>query len=286
MLGSPRSGSTWLFALLAEFDAVVPVNEPLIGWFLGPFMSDLPGFTADGVGTDEFTLRRVQARNPAQFFNDEFADVWLPHLGEMMRARFLAHAQRYPARVPLTSTLVVVKEPNGSQSADVLMAALPRSRFLFLLRDGRDVVASELAANGRDGWVGREFPGFRGITADERLDFVVQSAKKWLWRTEVVQGAYECHTGPKLLARYEDLLDRPEHHLRLIVEWLGLDVARDRLAAAVEKHAFERIPVAARGSNEFFRSASPGSWRRDLRPLEQDAVQAVLGDKLCELGYA
>src|SRR3954466_15243190 len=38
VFGSPRSGSTWLLRLLAEHESVVPVDEPLIGSYLGPFM--------------------------------------------------------------------------------------------------------------------------------------------------------------------------------------------------------------------------------------------------------
>ena len=83
------------------------------------------------------------------------------------------------------------------------MAAMPRSRLLFLLRDGRDVVDSDLAANKQGSWIGREFPGARGISPAERLDFVVQSAHKWLWRTEVVQAAFAAHPGPKQMVRYE-----------------------------------------------------------------------------------
>ncbi|MDX6665152.1 MAG: hypothetical protein QOG68_1358, partial [Solirubrobacteraceae bacterium] len=242
LLGSPRSGSTWLLQLLGDHDAVVPINEPLIGWYLGPFMSDLPGMNAEELDIENFTLRRVQHEKRQHFFADEFSDVWMPGLATMLRERFHAHAVRYPAKVPLERSRVVVKEPNGSQSADLLTQALPDSRLLFLLRDGRDVVDSELAANLAGSWVASSFPGSRGVSAEDRLGFVVQSAKKWLWRTEVVEAAYEAHTGPRLTLRYEDLLADPDSHLATVFDWLGVDVREGEVAQLITQHAFESLP--------------------------------------------
>src|SRR5436305_9154537 len=126
LLGSPRSGSTWLLRLLAEHDAVIPYNEPLIGWFLGPFTCDLPGMRPCELDCSTFTMRRAQASGRFQFFNEEFEHVWQPDLRRMLNHRLRAHALRYPAKEPLSSSLMVIKEPNGSQSADVIMRALPR----------------------------------------------------------------------------------------------------------------------------------------------------------------
>lgn len=291
VFGSPRSGSTWLLRMLGDHPRVVAINEPQIGWYLGPFMCDLPAVDPDKLGIDTFTLRRIQQDRRQQFFAEEFSDVWLPALTRMLRERFYAHAVRYPPAAGLTSILrgkgfVLVKEPNGSQSADLLARAMPESRFLFLLRDGRDVVDSELAANLAGSWVAREFPGAVGLQPDDRLSFVVQSAKKWLWRTEVVETAFAEHRGPKLLLRYEDLLEDPLRHLREVLEWLGDDLPGDDLRRIVATHSFAAVPAEARGPSRFHRSASVGTWRQNLHPDEQDALEAVLGDKLRDLSYA
>jgi len=285
LLGSPRSGSTWLLRLLGEHDAVIPYNEPLIGWFLGPFTCDLPGMQPGELDRSTFTMRRAQGSARYQFFNDEFEHVWRPDLRRMLKRRLLAHAQRYPAGEQLSRSLMVIKEPNGSQSADVIMRALPRSRFLFLLRDGRDVVDSELASNLKGSWISRMFAGSTGIEAEERRKFVEQSAYKWLWRTEVVQEAYAAHTGPKHLVRYEDLIRDPEPHLRGIYDWLGLELSDTELAATIERHAFEEMREEDRGEGQFSRAAKPGFWRESLSEDEQAVLHAVIGPKLRELGY-
>jgi hypothetical protein len=286
LLGSPRSGSTWLLQMLGEHRQVVPVNEPLIGWYLGPFLSDLPGWDASALTLENFSLRRVQQNKRDQFFCEEFRSTWLPHLRRMMRDRFLEQAVRYPAGAPISRSVIAIKEPNGSQSADILMAALPKSRLLFLLRDGRDVVDSELAANLKGSWVSAEFAGGGGITADARIAFVRQSAQKWLWRTEVVEAAFAAHVGRKLLLRYEDLLADTQTEMTALLEWLELEADPDVVRGLVEQHEFDQLPAELRGPDRFFRAASPGGWRDNLTPAECEAMDEVLGAKVRALGYA
>jgi hypothetical protein len=284
MLGSPRSGSTWLLYLLAEHDAVVPMNEPLIGWYLGPFMGDVPGLSSRDFDLDNFTVLRSHQHKAPHFFAADFEDAWMPPLTALLRVRLRAHVERFPPAVGADRALLVVKEPNGSQSADVLLRAMPDSRLLFLLRDGRDVVDSELAAIAKGSWVSREF-GVRGIEPEQRLEFVAANALKWLWRTQVVQDAYRDHPGPKLLVRYEDLRADPLPHVREIFDWLGLEIGDAELAEFVARHQFENVPEAKRGADQFHRAASPGLWRENLTQPEQDALGELIGPKLAELGY-
>jgi Sulfotransferase family len=283
LFGSPRSGSTWLRRMAAEHPAIEVMEEPTIGYHLGPFLSNEPGYHAADLDLATFTLRRVAADNPQRFFSSKYEDVWLPGLRRLLNDRLLAHLEREVGGSAPEEALLLVKEPNGSQSADVIMRAQPTARLLFLLRDGRDVVDSELASFLVGGWQERTFAHMRGVGDSERLDFVTDSAHQWLWRTEVVESAYAEHRGPKHMLRYEDLLRDPEWHLGDLFDWLGLRLAADAVAAIVERCAFERLP--ARGANRQNRFATPGAWRENLRTEERAAVEDVLGPKLEELGY-
>lgn len=285
MFGSPRSGSTWLLYLMAEHQAVVPINEPLIGLYLSPFVSDASGFDTNSLDSRNFTYRQVQENKRHQFFAREFSDVVTPALGEMMRKRFLAQLVRYPPQVPLSQAVTIVKEPSGSQSADLISCALPSSRLLFLLRDGRDVIDSALAASLKGSWVTREFPGARGVRDVERHDFVVENARKWLWRTEVVQDAIRTHPGPTYMLKYEDMLGDPAGRLSELFAWLGLAAQDDEIASMVEKHAFDLMPSQRRGPTKFYRAATPGLWRENLTAAERASVTEIIGTKLHELGY-
>ncbi len=181
--------------------------------------------------------------------------------------------------------MIAIKEPNGSQSADLIIAALPRARLLFLLRDGRDVVDSELAGSLDDGWVTKEFPGARVVSSRDRLSFATNSAYKWLWRTEVVQRVFAEHPGPKHFLRYEDLLRDPHGELRSLFSRLELDVDDQQLADWIHRHSFDALPSTGRGPREFFRAAQPGLWRESLTSEEQTAIAEIHGPKLRELGY-
>jgi hypothetical protein len=285
LFGSPRSGSSWLLQLLASHPAVLQVNEPLIGGYLGPIISESTSVNPADLELSNFTLLRTESDKPESFFSNEFKDAWAPALGKLMVERFLAQTLRYPSEVPPSRTFVAIKEPNGSQSADVLMSALPRAHLLFLLRDGRDVVDSELAANLEGGWLSGAIPGVRGIAEGDRVEFVRRSAYKWLWRTEVVEEAYRAHGGPKHLIRYEELLEDPAMQMKGLFEWIGLEVDDAQLASSIERRSFERVPAEARGPQGFFRAARPGMWRESLTAEEQAVVEAIIGPKVRELGY-
>jgi hypothetical protein len=248
-------------------------------------MCDLPGGEAAGLDLTNFSLRRVQSAQRASFFADDFRYVWQPRLGQMMRERFYEHVVREERAGRGKCRIVAIKEPNGSQSADMIMPALPSSRLLFLLRDGRDVVDSELAGNRAGAWVTREFPGLRGIDEDERRAFVIQSAHKWLWRTEVVQRAFAEHPGRKLVLRYEDLLLDPQARLAELFRWLDLEVTYGQLAGWIGRNRFGGAAAERTGPGEFARSATPGGWRANLTGDEQAVIAEILGPKLREFGY-
>jgi Sulfotransferase family len=286
MFGSPRSGSNWLLSLLAEDKSIVPINEPFIGHYLAPLMIDTPGIVPSDLDVESFTISRWHRDNEgaSDFFRPEFTDVWMPLLRKLLLGRFFAHAVKHPAPARLSRTLVVIKEPVGSESADLIMQTLPRARLLFLLRDGRDVVDSELAANLRGSWISRD-PAVRGIDQTERLAFAARSAFMWLWRTQVVQLAFDAHPGPKYLVRYEDLRRDPERELRALFDWLQIGPSQDELTNWIHRHSFERLPERTKGPTEFFRSAEPGRWRKSLTVEEQCAVDQIIGKKLHELGY-
>jgi hypothetical protein len=283
MFGSPRSGSTWVRRMLEQHALIVGMNEPLIGVHLSPFLSDEPGYRAEDLGLRTFTFRRVLEGDRDKFFAAKYADVWLPGLRRMLNDRLLAHLEREAGEAAAGEALLLIKEPNGSQSADVIMRAQPTARLLFLLRDGRDVVDSELASFLVGGWQESSFDHMRGVQEPERLDFVIRSAYHWLWRTEVVEAAFAEHRGPKHMVRYEDLLREPEQYLRELFEWLELPLDALDVAKVVDEFDFERLPY--RGYDQQNRFGRPGVWRENLRPGEAEAVQEILLAKVRELGY-
>jgi LPS sulfotransferase NodH len=284
ILGSPRSGSTWLWEMLRR-PGIVGMNEPLIGWHLGPFMADHPAIDPGDLDVANCTLQRMEAKRDASFFSERHRQTWQPVLRRLLAERLYEQVRQVRGRRRASSSWLVVKEPHGSQAADLILGAQPRARLLFLLRDGRDVVDSELAANLAGSWVTTAFPA-AGVRPQDRLAFVVQSAHKWVWRTRIVQQAYDAHRGPKLLVRYEELRADPGAGVRQIFDWIGIRVAPRELEAIVQRHAFEAIPESDRGEGQFRRAAAPGHWTTSLTAEEQTAMLEILTPTLTEFGYA
>ena len=270
--------------MLGSLPGVMTVDEPLLGLYLGPFLSDTPGFRPAELGTNDFTLRRLQAEERDQFFSERYVRSWLPRLRTLIDAR-LARQMADLDHVRLRDARVVIKEPNGSQSADLLMRAQPSATLIFLLRDGREVVDSELAANAPGAWVSRRFPGATGIGEEDRMDFIEQAAHKWSWRTSVVQAAFEAHPGPRCLVRYEDLRTDPRCELHRVATTMGLTATTGELDRIIADTAADRVDADLRGPGGFVRDAPTGSWRERLSIQEQSVLGAVLDDQLRTLGY-
>jgi hypothetical protein len=238
----------------------------------------------ESLAFETFTQRRATDDVKSRFFSSAYQDVWIPGLRRLINDRLFAFAERNALADRLADAHLVAKEPNGSQAADIIMAAQPTASLLFLLRDPRDVVDSQLASVQEGGWLQRHFAHLGGVADSERLDFVTHAAYRWLWRTQAVEAACEAHRAGKLIVRYEEMLADPQGQLARILEWMGLPLETREVARIADQLAFEH--VTRKGPREFFRSASPGSWRENLRPEEHEVLERVLGPKLEELGYA
>ncbi len=284
IFGTPRSGSSWLLGMLDEHDRVYSINEPLIGFNLSPFLADTLGFEPDGLTFDTFSLRRINREREDEFFADSFRRAWQPRLGSMLRERFRAQVLARSASDP-HKAVTLVKEPNGSQSADLIMAAMPASKLLALYRDPRDAIDSELAANEPGSWATRVFPGAVGLRGGERLRFAQLAAHKWAMRVDATERAFECHRGPKLKVFYEEMRRNPASTLSRITSWLELDVAPGWLQDVADRHSFERLDASLKGDAEFARAAEPGRWRVNLRDGEREVINRMTVNQRCRLGY-
>ncbi len=280
IFGSSRSGSTWLLRMLASLRGVLPIDDPHLGHHLGVWRPISLAWATAEHPPDLTTLDRVKHDKDSYFFCDRYRESWEPALRRLIVDRFDAQVAD-TARV--ADPLVVVKEP-GSHVADLLITLFPGSRFVFLLRDGRDVVDSWLAAYRSGSWALDE--GAFPVTATGRESLVRWQSAVWRYRTEVVQRAFHRHPpDQRVLVRYEDLVDDPGHELARICAYLQLDASAATLAAVADEHAFASVPATAKGESREIRSATPGGWRENLTPAEHDVMHEVMGPKLAELGY-
>jgi hypothetical protein len=283
ILGSSRSGSTWLLRMLSEIEEVAGIDDPHLGHHLGPWRPISLAWAAAGEEAPELrTLRQVKEEKPSYFFNERYADAWRPALRNLIEARFLAEARDQCGE---DLRAVVVKEP-GSQEADLLLSLFPESRLIFLLRDGRDVVDSWIDAYRDGSWAIGE--GAFGASEDGREALVRWQASVWAYRTAAVREAYERHDpSRRVLVRYEDLLADPAGQLERICALIGIDcdAHASALRSIVDEHRFSALPARLRGSGLRERAAQPGAWRRNLSGSEQEAMHRIMGPELERAGY-
>lgn len=241
VVGAPRSGTTWLQQLLFVHPEIATGGESHL------FCEGLP----------------------AVF--DNFAHPnGMSHLSTWMsRGELLAAARAFCDRVFETqraatrpdASVVLEKTPNHRLQAALQAEVYPDARYVHIVRDGRDVTASQQQL-----WGGR---------AEEFAD-AERAAAAWAESVRDVRA----HFGPLayLELRYEEVVRDTEGALGAIFDHLGLahDAALRRSAAR-----FGAAPV----------HTSPESPHVGIRKhagnadAERAAARAA-GDLLVELGYA
>ena len=260
ILGSIRTGSTWLGSMMGELEGNKWWNEPLVG--------EVFGF-AYYIRAWEWQREREQF-----ILANRYRKVWI----KSIRSFVLDGANaRYPELGE--SGYLVIQEPYGSIGAPLLMEALPESRMIFLVRDPRDVVASQLDAHRRGSWLdlwSEEEGWSANHLADEDPDaFVETFVRSQMQSMGRVWEAYEAHEGRKVLVRYEDLRSDPLKTLSDVFIRLGIPVDEAEFTRVVEKYIWENIPEERKGEGKFHRKATPGGWKEDLSPKQVKMVEEI-----------
>jgi len=267
MLGTARTGSTWLASMMEELESYTVWREPYVGELFGRLYYNW-------VGERHFDSKHF-------ILGQRSRESWL----KSMRSFILGEANvRFPGVAD--AGYLVIREPNGSIGAPLLMEALPESRMIFLVRDPRDVIASALDAASKGSWLYKrriEEGAGRAKTFDMEAEVLVEhTATKYLQNVGNSKDAYEAHGGPKVLVKYEDLRADTLGIMKHLYSELGIEVDEGELKRAVEKHSWENVPEEDKGEGKFHRKAKPGGWREDLTEEQAETVERITAPLLEE----
>lgn len=275
IFGTPRSGSTWLVRDILKMDRIAVLDESGIGILLGAYRDDPMPFYHMVRGTYPIKLRRIidQEKNFA-FFSAAYEKIWAKSLKRMI-------VDRISAQFPVTAfDLILIKAPNESHASDIIMKCFPKSRLIFLIRDGRDVIDS------RQSKFHNPRTGMEPETPEERKFRINYFSSLWNLHVEITKKAYESHD-PKLrlLLKYEDLRIKPIEQIEKINQFLDLSLPMDKIKEIADETKFENVPSFMKGDDKNIRKAIPGSWKTYFSTDERKMANAIMKENLEEFGY-
>jgi Sulfotransferase family len=266
VVGCPRSGTTWVQLLLSQHPDVVSAPEThIFSFYLDRMRRQWEAEHRNAVGEQgSLGLSRVLSC-------EDFDELCRRAAGFVL--------ERVAAR-DTHATVVMEKSPQHALQADLIHRLFPAARFLHVIRDPRDTVASLRAAARR--W------------ARAWSTSTVEAARLW---ERHVQGARRLVGTGELYreVRYEGLHADAPAQLGGIFRWLGLDADPAFCRRAVEACRIERVREAgtraaaalpgSRLPKTFFRRGNVGDWRGDLSRLNARTVECICGELMDELGY-
>ncbi|WP_240031490.1 sulfotransferase [Guyparkeria sp. SCN-R1] len=278
IIGAPRSGTNMLRDVLADLEGVAtwPCDEINYIW------------------------RHSNVREPT----DEFpADLAAPRAADYIRKQFDWVSRRYGAHT------VVEKTCANSLRVPFVDAVVPEAKYIFIYRDGLDVVGSAvkrwkaeldipylarkarfvplsdlpfyasrylwnrvyrvISREERLAFWGPQFKGLDEALANHSLPEVC--ALQWQRCVELSEAAFSrMPEGKVARVSYEAFVNKPETELRRIADELGLTFGPDALGDAVK-------------------GVSPRSVGKGRDALDEDtaaAITSLVGDTLQRYGYA
>ena len=217
IVGCSRSGTTWLQRMLAEHPAVYTGQEShVFEWFIGPMLRKWHRMVAVYEGYDP--SRRNGIGLGAYLTTEEFRDLLRPLIHRAMEPSGAGRGEVF-----------LEKTPGHSMFVPEIVDMLPEARFIHLVRDPRDVVASLLRAS--KSWGQAWAPS----SAKE-------AARQWLRHVSAVQRAKE-ELGKEQFfeIRYEDLHRAPAEVLSRLVGFLELEWAPSAIEESIKTNSPEKI---------------------------------------------
>ena len=159
------------------------------------------------------------------------------------------------------------KTPMNTLYLDWIGTVFPRSKFIHIIRDGRDVASSYLKM--------------------DRYDTILEAANRWINSIESAQSFGSKIKENYIEIRYEELVTKPEEVIKDTCDFLDIDYDSKMLDHTKqvkklgdtdkEHHSNLSKPIS---------SDSVGKWRNNLSESDQESITKLLHKHLQRLGYA
>ena len=267
IVGSGRSGTTLLRMMLCSHSRI---SIPPETWYLIPllerFSIDRPLNAAEiesaaSIITSHY--RWPDLKLDAQEFRRELSQLTVPNLRDVAQIVHRWHMRnegkaRWGDKTPVYVEIL-----------PELARMFPDSRFIFLVRDGRDVAKSFQATH----WVSR---------------WLHDNTREWT-RALQCQQRWICSEFREriLRVRYEDLVLQTEATLREICRFIGEEFEPQMLSW--QGHVDEQIPARERQIHKKLKlridPKGVNRWKREMSAYETFVCESFIGAHLTRMGY-
>jgi protein-tyrosine sulfotransferase len=254
VVGCPRSGTTWVLGIMESHEQVVLATPENLGQLDTSEHGSKESKLFIGKDFDNFHKALLASYPPALAKELAFA------LGGIALAKL---ARGSDAKV------IVEKTPTHLWRAHEIAHFFPRSRFIHVLRDGRDTAVSLLEAH--KGWGKDWAPGT-----------LPEAAALWAKAVELAEAMESKLLCERWLTiRYEDLLLDPEGETVKMLAFAGLQVDQERAGEIVNANR----GGAKAWFSGVFRKGVAGEWRERFSSEDRREFHRVAGEQLIAAGY-
>lgn len=265
VVGSPRSGTTWLQLLLAQHPEIATGRETQL---FTQYIARLEDRWVEEQREAEMAttngLTRVLSGREFQEAIRGFCDRVFDKL-----------AEGNPE-----ASVVLEKSPEHSLHAETILGIYPDAWFLHMIRDPRAVSNSFQHAS--DEWW-TWAPGGP-----------IETTRRW--QANVMAGREIANLTTRYReVRYEDLLERGPENLLEIFDWLGLEADLSFSRQAMDACEIDNLKRSGGSAEQpwktqeepqgFFRSGRKDSWRSEMPRLAIAIVEREAAGLMSELGY-
>lgn len=270
IIGSGRSGNTLLRSILSgNPEAVIPPESYRLPFAIKKFhiVNNRDWNTIISEILEEF-------ENCKEFYtwDIDISDVYKrlesisdskKTLSNIFDELFLTYAEKHSPKSKIWGD----KTPLNTLYLDWLGPVFPQSKFIHIIRDGRDVASSYLKM--------------------ERYNTLLEAANRWINSIELAQSFGYKIKKNYMEIRYEDLVTSTESEIKRVCDFLNIkyDSAMLDHTNHVEKLGDVDKPHHSNLSKPIS-SESIGKWKSNLSKSDQESITKLLHKHLKRLGYA
>lgn len=256
IIGSPRSGTSWLQRMMEAPDVVIKLGTEL------SFLKYLAVWDARYREQAAWLSQGKIMRGLPDLYT---ADEFFPGLHLLAQ-----HAYAKVIGTDPQGTHIIEKHPGYTEHLPFIERMRPGAKYIHLIRDGREVVVSMMSAAKRGGSEPKE---------------IVGASRQWATYVQLARQHGSAIGAERYLeVRYEELVADPVAKLTEIFRFVGLPVEGvDRI---VETHDRSKREFS-RANTEVntIRDIPDAIWKTQLTLKERWSLDRIAGHLLQELGY-